>query len=349
MQWIFVGLLAGAVQLAVLQTVIAVINFIYYAQLQVHTSETLLALEAALETFHENKEVFVQEGIHKHFNILKIHQMLHYAEAIRSLGTADGYNTEASERLHIDYAKEAYRASNKKDYVKQMTVWLGQQEAVSHFQAYLVYAAKQANTPSSETDQLEMDSDEELGNADLDLNDPTVPVSKSTTGITTHSVSIKPAYPHISLSTVITDFKAIGFLSALKSYIQCAYPPPALPLLPTTANHFDMYKWLNISQPPLATVGQEAFVDHIHATPALAVKGRGCLNDVPAHFDMALIRVEEERNNEATKGTYLEGMFETWTHFVFFRINSFILTLMLDRTPHWTGAAHFCPSRLLAW
>ena len=38
--------------------------------------------------------------------------MLHYVEAICSCGTTDGYNTEASERLHIDYAKEGYHASN---------------------------------------------------------------------------------------------------------------------------------------------------------------------------------------------------------------------------------------------
>jgi hypothetical protein len=114
MQRIFVSLLAGAVQPAVLRTVSAVIDFIYYAQLQVHTSKTLLALETALKTFHENKAIFIREGIHEHFNIPKIHQMMHYVEAIRSHGTADGYNTEASERLHIDYAKEGYRASNKK-------------------------------------------------------------------------------------------------------------------------------------------------------------------------------------------------------------------------------------------
>ena len=102
------------------KTAIAVIDFVYYAQLQVHISNTLLALEMALKTFHENKEIFIQEGIQQHFNIPKIHQMMHYAEAIHSRGTADGYNTEASERLHIGYAKEGFRASNKKDYNKQM-------------------------------------------------------------------------------------------------------------------------------------------------------------------------------------------------------------------------------------
>ena len=209
-------------------------------------------------------------------------------------------------------------------------MWLGWQEAVNHFQAYLVYADKQANTTSPISHQPELDSDEELD--DNDLNDPTVPVSKST--INTHSVSVKPAYAHINLSTITIDFKATRFLPALKTYIRHAYPPPALPLFPTTANHFDIYKRLNISQPSLAAVGQETFIDQIRATPA--VKGCGCLNDVPEHFGMALIQSEDERDNEATKGTYLEGIFHLklfcfLTHF-------FNFILLLDRTPRWTGA-----------
>ena len=325
MQRIFVSLLTGAVQPAVLQTVITVIDFIYYAQFQVHTSKSIPALKTAFNTFHENKDAFIWEGVHKHINIPKIHQMQHYVEAIRSHGTADGYNTEVSERLHIDYAKEGYCASNKKDYIKQMTVWLGWQEAVSRFQAYLVYAAKQENTTSRDhSQQLEMDSDEEPDDND-DLNDPTIPVSTST--IATHSVSVKPAFAHISLSTIMTDFKATGFFPTLKNYIWHAYPPPALPLFPTTANCFDVYKRLNISQPSLTAVGQESFIDWIRATPA--VKGRGCLNDVPEHFDMALIQSEDERNNEATKGTYLEGIFHLKLNSVLFSNSFFFLSCCL--------------------
>ena len=55
-------------------------------------------------------------------------------------------------------------------------------------------------------------------------------------------------------------------------------------------------------------MGQKAFVNRIRATPA--VNDRGRLNNIPAHFDVALIRAEDERNNEATKGTYLEGMID---------------------------------------
>ena len=65
--------------------------------------------------------------------------MVHYVAAIQSCGSLDGFNTESPEWLHIDYAKEAYQASNKKDYVQQMMVWLGRQEAVARFRAYLDY------------------------------------------------------------------------------------------------------------------------------------------------------------------------------------------------------------------
>ena len=41
-----------------------------------------------------------------------------------SLGSADSYNSESPERLHIEFVKEAYHASNKQDYIEQMAIWL---------------------------------------------------------------------------------------------------------------------------------------------------------------------------------------------------------------------------------
>jgi len=34
--------------------------------------------------------------------------MLHYTTSIHLFGSADGFNTELPERLHIDFAKKAY-------------------------------------------------------------------------------------------------------------------------------------------------------------------------------------------------------------------------------------------------
>ncbi|KAJ7877600.1 hypothetical protein B0H14DRAFT_2269561, partial [Mycena olivaceomarginata] len=81
----------------------------YYAQFQSHTSGTLDALQTSLDTFHANKHILIKLGIREHFNIPKIHSLQHYVDRIRSLGSADGYNTEAPERLRIDFAKNAYR------------------------------------------------------------------------------------------------------------------------------------------------------------------------------------------------------------------------------------------------
>ncbi|KAG1893091.1 uncharacterized protein F5891DRAFT_1208123 [Suillus fuscotomentosus] len=43
-------------------------------------------------------------------------------------GTTDNYNTEYTERLHIDLTKDAYRATNHKDEYSQMTLWLERRE-----------------------------------------------------------------------------------------------------------------------------------------------------------------------------------------------------------------------------
>ena len=115
MQKVFLGVLAGAVSWEVFGVARALIDFIYYSQFQSHTTTSLNALENCLKTFHQHKEVFVRLGIREHFNIPKLHAILHYINAIRALGSTDGYNSESPERLHIDFAKEAYRASNKRD------------------------------------------------------------------------------------------------------------------------------------------------------------------------------------------------------------------------------------------
>ncbi|KAG1770175.1 hypothetical protein EDD22DRAFT_977202 [Suillus occidentalis] len=137
LQRVFLGVIAGAVENRVIAAVRAVLDFVYYAQYQSHTEHTLSRMEAALTLFHTNKEVFVELGVCDHFNIPKVHSMVHYTDSIRLFGSTDGFNTELLERLHIDFAKRAYRASNQCDYVIQMTTWLQRQESLHIQDAYL--------------------------------------------------------------------------------------------------------------------------------------------------------------------------------------------------------------------
>ncbi|KAI0286483.1 hypothetical protein BC826DRAFT_887070, partial [Russula brevipes] len=89
--------------------------------------------------FHANKSVLVDLGIREHFNVPKIHMISHYADSIRSHGSLDAYNSEASERLHIDYAKDGYRASNQRDYIAQMTKWLQRREAIRRRTGFIAW------------------------------------------------------------------------------------------------------------------------------------------------------------------------------------------------------------------
>ncbi|KAG1873270.1 hypothetical protein C8R48DRAFT_669873 [Suillus tomentosus] len=108
----------------------SLLDFLYFAQLPVHSDSSIDALEMALDEFHANKGIFEDLGVHNNFNIPKLHFLQHYAELIKLFGTTDNFNTEATERLHIDFAKDAYAATNHKDEFWQMMKWLERKEKV---------------------------------------------------------------------------------------------------------------------------------------------------------------------------------------------------------------------------
>jgi len=48
------------------------------------------------------------------FNLIKVHNIKHYASSIRSFGALVEYNTDMYEHLHIAILKTSYRISNRK-------------------------------------------------------------------------------------------------------------------------------------------------------------------------------------------------------------------------------------------
>jgi hypothetical protein len=126
----------------------SILDFVYLAQYPVHTSETLKLLEDALNEFHTNKSVFVDLGARTHFNIPKLHALLHYVRSIRNFGTIDNYNTEYTERLHIDLVKDAHDATNSKDEYPQMTKWLERREKISQLENYIMWRYQRAVAPA---------------------------------------------------------------------------------------------------------------------------------------------------------------------------------------------------------
>ena len=82
MERVFVGLLSGAAEDSVLLLARSLLDFIYYVQFQQQTDKTLAAMRDSLNVFHSRKGILIELGIHEHFNVPKIHSLLHYVSAI---------------------------------------------------------------------------------------------------------------------------------------------------------------------------------------------------------------------------------------------------------------------------
>ncbi|KAJ3987299.1 hypothetical protein F5890DRAFT_1472384, partial [Lentinula detonsa] len=123
------------------------IDFLYLSQYPVHSTHSLNLLSNALHCFHENKAIFIDLGIRSDFRIPKIHFMNHYVDDIQGMGTLDNFNTEYTERLHIDLAKQAYCATNKKDELSQMALWLERKEKVMKHAAHLEWVKAGKHPP----------------------------------------------------------------------------------------------------------------------------------------------------------------------------------------------------------
>ncbi|KAM6491662.1 hypothetical protein JOM56_012906 [Amanita muscaria] len=115
----------------------AILDFTYIASYPRQSTHTLQHLTESLDQLHQNLPVFIELGIRDNMNLPKLHALRHYVRMIELFGTTDNFNTEFTERLHIDLAKDAYRATNRKDEFIQMTIWLERKEKILRHENFL--------------------------------------------------------------------------------------------------------------------------------------------------------------------------------------------------------------------
>jgi hypothetical protein len=97
--------------------------FILIAGYHSHSEGTLEQLGDALKGFEAGLESLKSYSKSNLQGIPKLHMMRHYAECIRLFGTIDNTDTEQTEGAHSYLIKDAYRATNKRNYVPQMLEW----------------------------------------------------------------------------------------------------------------------------------------------------------------------------------------------------------------------------------
>ncbi|KAG8778761.1 hypothetical protein FRC12_024833 [Ceratobasidium sp. 428] len=143
MEKVFVPLLAEHPDLPpdLVAFIRALLDFSYIARAARLTDGELKDLNEAWREMQHLKDVLVSSGVYASLRRLdgihKWHQLSHYSESIRDLGTPDGYNTEAPEYLHIVYVKRGWAASNKRDAIPQIIDYCQRLEALRMHRAHL--------------------------------------------------------------------------------------------------------------------------------------------------------------------------------------------------------------------
>ncbi|KAJ7063849.1 hypothetical protein C8F01DRAFT_1274678 [Mycena amicta] len=293
MERVFLCVMAGA-EPRVLTAVKSLLDFIYHAQLQSHTPTTLRALQTALDTFHANKQVFIDRGVRHaaHFDIPKLHALQHYIDAIWALGSPDGYNTESPERLHIDYAKHAYAKSNRRDYYPQMTRWLQRQEAFALRQSYLAWRSD-LDAAKLRAKQLAHSQNTGIADNTTAVDEVVVATADDTQlPVVTYSLTKKPSFPNSTVAQFESVYGAIDFLPAFTAFIQTYFPRS---MRPSRNDRFASYRQIKLHLPPNRYLADTA--------PAVAAHGRK--RAVPAHFDTALF-IEDPATYRPSAG--VEGL-----------------------------------------
>lgn len=298
MEKVFVGVLSEATDRTVIVAARAALDFIYYAQFEVHTTETLDQMDKAWSEFHKNKMVFIHCGVQVHFNINKLHNVKHYTDHIRLRGTADGFNTEASERLHIDCAKSLYRATNHREHIKQMTHKLQRLEAIDRFQRYLTWRLHKTHGKSDREveEDTEEGSQEPVNNEDGDIEDSgdgitTAPLPLRTTAVV---VPKSPFYGNLTINSIERDFNAPWLLNLTETFLRSE----GFQCLSTYTNNdcLPVHASLTLQLTALPQHSTDPTKDVVHATkliPAINTPS-GYKPAKPARSDTVFVRMKKD-------------------------------------------------------
>ncbi|KAI9434821.1 hypothetical protein H4582DRAFT_2174356 [Lactarius indigo] len=273
-------LLSGGSPVRVIRTVHALLDFLYLAQLPSHTTETLLYLEESLARFHENKGVFIDLGVREHFNIPKVHSLLHYKSSITLFGSTDNYNTEQTERLHIDFTKDAYRATNHKDEYPQMTTWLERREKIQQHVKFIAWWQQAQHNSAQHSEPI----------------GPSKPVPRAV------QMARNPSLKAVSFNDLADKYRAFDFQDALADFIaQLNHPQASTAALRALAEdtllpfrHVPVFHKIKFASTPDPEV-----IDVVHVRPDQRdAHGR----TIPSRFDTVIVRSRPQDSARGNKG-----------------------------------------------
>lgn len=96
------------------------IEFCYLVRRHVLDDNDLDKLDGYLAEFHEEREIFIEEGIRDDFCLPRQHALMHYRDMIIQFGAPNGLCSSITESRHKDAVKGPYKRSSKFNALQQM-------------------------------------------------------------------------------------------------------------------------------------------------------------------------------------------------------------------------------------
>ncbi|KAG9095571.1 hypothetical protein FS749_010202 [Ceratobasidium sp. UAMH 11750] len=321
---VFLPMVAGSRPPEAVGAARALMDFMYRVRLPQLDDDNLDKLEDDLAEFHELKDIFVSKGgLDTKLGwdgIPKVHMLSHYVFMIREYGTTDGFNTEASERLHIDYVKIPYRASSKVDPVLQMVTWLQRREAWLQQRRKLEEAGliterrnrrpgeEEFETDGQENNSAEVAEDEEEPDGDMDEEEATPLGAKHEQGYNqaeyhptpTIYHAKRPTKPSVPGREIMLRHEAPGFIAAAKDFVSQLPGGEEHARLLSENFRFGVWTRVSLVHDPLPftpLVGGKT--DIVRARPAQI--RQGLTRPRPRAFDTVLIEVDSSAQGPRRK------------------------------------------------
>ncbi len=117
---VYLPAIEGHVPAQMVRAVRAFLEFCYLVRRATIDKATLDKIEAAVKTFHTEREIFCDLNIRADFNLPRQHAITHYRHLIQEFGAPNGVCSSITENKHIHAVKKPYRRSNKNKPLGQM-------------------------------------------------------------------------------------------------------------------------------------------------------------------------------------------------------------------------------------
>jgi hypothetical protein len=102
------------------QAISSFMEFCYLVRRSVLDDNDLEKLDEHLSAFHEDRDIFIEEGIRDGFSLPRQHSLTHYSDMIRRFGAPNGLCSSITESKHIRAVRKPWRRSSKFNALSQM-------------------------------------------------------------------------------------------------------------------------------------------------------------------------------------------------------------------------------------